>query len=64
MRAPHRVAFLNTFPDPATSPVLSPDQRVASFCNMTDIERAEALQISRELSRRVVKAERAALEAE
>lgn len=47
-----------------TSPVLSPDQRVASFCTMTDMQRAEALQISRELTRRVVEAEGAALEAE
>ncbi|XP_051945501.1 signal-induced proliferation-associated 1-like protein 2 isoform X1 [Xyrauchen texanus] len=37
------------------------DQRVASFCTMTDMQRAEALQISRELTRRVVAAERAAL---
>ncbi|XP_072533663.1 signal-induced proliferation-associated 1-like protein 2 [Salminus brasiliensis] len=29
------------------------DQRVASFCTMTDIQRAEALQISQELTRRV-----------
>ncbi|XP_072247394.1 signal-induced proliferation-associated 1-like protein 2 isoform X3 [Leuresthes tenuis] len=40
------------------------DQRVASFCTMTDMQRAEALQISRELTRRVVEAEGAALEAE
>uniref|UniRef100_A0A8C2WH83 Signal induced proliferation associated 1 like 2 n=1 Tax=Cyclopterus lumpus TaxID=8103 RepID=A0A8C2WH83_CYCLU len=33
------------------------DQRVASFCTMTDMQRAEALQISRELTRRVVEAE-------
>ncbi|XP_062257062.1 signal-induced proliferation-associated 1-like protein 2 isoform X4 [Platichthys flesus] len=39
------------------------DQRVASFCTMTDMQRAEALQISRELTRRVVEAEGAALEA-
>lgn len=31
---------------------------------MTDMQRAEALQISRELTRRVVEAEGAALEAE
>lgn len=43
---------------------LSPDQRVASFCTMTDMQRAEALHISRELTRRVVEAEGAALEAE
>lgn len=43
---------------------LFPDQRVASFCTMTDMQRAEALQISRELTRRVVEAEGAALEAE
>lgn len=55
-------AFLNAFP--VCDPVLSPDQRVASFCTMTDMQRAEALQISRELSRRVVEAEGAALEAE
>lgn len=46
------------------SPVLFPDQRVASFCTMTDMQRVEALQISRELTRRVVEAEGAALEAE
>ncbi|KAM6997419.1 signal-induced proliferation-associated 1-like protein 2 isoform 2-T5 [Tautogolabrus adspersus] len=40
------------------------DQRVASFCTMTDMQRAEALHISRELTRRVVEAEGAALEAE
>uniref|UniRef100_A0A8C1S6W9 Signal induced proliferation associated 1 like 2 n=1 Tax=Cyprinus carpio TaxID=7962 RepID=A0A8C1S6W9_CYPCA len=39
------------------------DQRVASFCTMTDVQRAEALQISRELTRRVAAAEGAALEA-
>ncbi|XP_043111811.1 signal-induced proliferation-associated 1-like protein 2 isoform X1 [Puntigrus tetrazona] len=39
------------------------DQRVASFCTMTDMQRAEALQISRELTRRVAAAEGAALEA-
>uniref|UniRef100_A0AAY4EC22 Signal induced proliferation associated 1 like 2 n=1 Tax=Denticeps clupeoides TaxID=299321 RepID=A0AAY4EC22_9TELE len=33
------------------------DQRVASFCTMTDLQRAEALQISEELSRRVVAAD-------
>uniref|UniRef100_A0A673CMC8 Signal-induced proliferation-associated 1 like 2 n=1 Tax=Sphaeramia orbicularis TaxID=375764 RepID=A0A673CMC8_9TELE len=33
------------------------NQRVASFCTMTDMQRAEALQISRELTRRVVEAE-------
>nr|XP_017214349.2 signal-induced proliferation-associated 1-like protein 2 isoform X3 [Danio rerio] len=38
------------------------DQRVASFCTMTDMQRAEALQISRELTRRVAAAEGAALE--
>lgn len=42
---------------------LCPDQRVASFCTMTDMQRAEALQISRELTRRVAAAEGAALEA-
>ncbi|KAM9365373.1 signal-induced proliferation-associated 1-like protein 2 isoform 2-T3 [Pholidichthys leucotaenia] len=40
------------------------DQRVASFCTMTDMQRAEALQISRELTRRVAEAEGAALEAD
>nr|XP_046258551.1 signal-induced proliferation-associated 1-like protein 2 isoform X3 [Scatophagus argus] len=40
------------------------DQRVASFCTMTDMQRAEALQISRELTRRVVEAEGVALEAD
>lgn len=40
------------------------DQRVASFCTMTDMQRVEALQISRELTRRVVEAEGAALEAD
>ncbi|XP_023267427.1 signal-induced proliferation-associated 1-like protein 2 isoform X5 [Seriola lalandi dorsalis] len=40
------------------------DQRVASFCTMTDMQRAEALQISRELTRRVVEAEGAALDAD
>uniref|UniRef100_A0A673CG93 Signal-induced proliferation-associated 1 like 2 n=1 Tax=Sphaeramia orbicularis TaxID=375764 RepID=A0A673CG93_9TELE len=40
------------------------DQRVASFCTMTDMQRAEALQISRELTRRVVEAEGAGLESE
>ncbi|XP_037321748.2 signal-induced proliferation-associated 1-like protein 2 isoform X4 [Pungitius pungitius] len=40
------------------------DQRVASFCTMTDMQRAEALQISRELTRRVVEAEGAALGAD
>ncbi|KAM9803711.1 signal-induced proliferation-associated 1-like protein 2 [Neosynchiropus ocellatus] len=40
------------------------DQRVASFCTMTDMQRAEALQISRELTRRVVEAEGAALQAD
>ncbi|KAJ3609856.1 hypothetical protein NHX12_021950 [Muraenolepis orangiensis] len=39
------------------------DQRVASFCTMTDMQRAEALHISRELKRRVAAAEGAALEA-
>ncbi|XP_064863839.1 signal-induced proliferation-associated 1-like protein 2 isoform X2 [Oncorhynchus nerka] len=39
------------------------DQRVASFCTMTDMQRAEALQISKELTRRVAAAEGAALEA-
>uniref|UniRef100_A0A8C5GMF5 Signal induced proliferation associated 1 like 2 n=1 Tax=Gouania willdenowi TaxID=441366 RepID=A0A8C5GMF5_GOUWI len=39
-------------------------QRVASFCTMTDMQRAEALQISRELTRRVAEAEGAALEAD
>ncbi|XP_068423565.1 signal-induced proliferation-associated 1-like protein 2 isoform X2 [Clinocottus analis] len=40
------------------------NQRVASFCTMTDMQRAEALHISRELTRRVVEAEGAALEAD
>uniref|UniRef100_A0A673CM75 Signal-induced proliferation-associated 1 like 2 n=1 Tax=Sphaeramia orbicularis TaxID=375764 RepID=A0A673CM75_9TELE len=40
------------------------DQRVASFCTMTDMQRAEALQISRELTRRVVEAEGAGLESD
>ncbi|KAK2922074.1 signal-induced proliferation-associated 1-like protein 2 isoform X2 [Channa argus] len=40
------------------------NQRVASFCTMTDMQRAEALQISRELTRRVVEAEGAALESD
>ncbi|XP_029030869.1 signal-induced proliferation-associated 1-like protein 2 isoform X3 [Betta splendens] len=40
------------------------DQRVASFCTMTDMQRAEALQISRELTRRVAEAEGEALEAD
>lgn len=39
-----------------------PDQRVASFCTMTDMQRAEALQISKELSKRVAEAEGAALD--
>ncbi|XP_071247357.1 signal-induced proliferation-associated 1-like protein 2 isoform X3 [Salvelinus alpinus] len=39
------------------------DQRVASFCTMTDMQRAEALHISQELTRRVAAAEGAALEA-
>ncbi|XP_077438069.1 signal-induced proliferation-associated 1-like protein 2 isoform X4 [Vanacampus margaritifer] len=39
------------------------DQRVASFCTMTDMQRAEALELSRELTRRVVEAEGAALDA-
>ncbi|KAM9809760.1 signal-induced proliferation-associated 1-like protein 2 isoform X4 [Syngnathus typhle] len=38
------------------------DQRVASFCTMTDMQRAEALELSRELTRRVVEAEGAALD--
>ncbi len=51
-------------PDRSVSGVsLCPDQRVASFCTMTDMQRAEALQISRELTRRVAAAEGAALEA-
>lgn len=40
------------------------DQRVASFCTMTDMQRAEALQISKELTRRVVEAEGAALDSD
>ncbi|XP_054655709.1 signal-induced proliferation-associated 1-like protein 2 isoform X3 [Dunckerocampus dactyliophorus] len=40
------------------------NQRVASFCTMTDMQRAEALEISRELTRRVVEAEGAALAAD
>ncbi|XP_031435323.1 signal-induced proliferation-associated 1-like protein 2 isoform X2 [Clupea harengus] len=39
------------------------DQRVASFCTMTDMQRAEALQISQELTRRVAAAEGAARQA-
>ncbi|XP_066553473.1 signal-induced proliferation-associated 1-like protein 2 isoform X2 [Amia ocellicauda] len=39
------------------------DQRVASFCTMTDMQQAQALQISQELSRRVAAAEEKALEA-
>ncbi|XP_076142171.1 signal-induced proliferation-associated 1-like protein 2 isoform X2 [Alosa pseudoharengus] len=39
------------------------NQRVASFCTMTDMQRAEALQISQELTRRVAAAEGAALQA-
>ncbi|XP_045082994.1 signal-induced proliferation-associated 1-like protein 2 [Coregonus clupeaformis] len=39
------------------------DQREGSFCSMTDMQRAEALQISQELTRRVAAAEGAALEA-
>ncbi|XP_077586338.1 signal-induced proliferation-associated 1-like protein 2 isoform X8 [Stigmatopora nigra] len=40
------------------------DQRVASFCTMTDMQRAEALALTRELTRRVVEAEGAAMDAE
>ncbi|XP_077469244.1 signal-induced proliferation-associated 1-like protein 2 isoform X4 [Stigmatopora argus] len=40
------------------------DQRVASFCTMTDMQRAEALELSRELTRRVVEAEGAAMDAD
>ncbi|XP_077469245.1 signal-induced proliferation-associated 1-like protein 2 isoform X5 [Stigmatopora argus] len=40
------------------------NQRVASFCTMTDMQRAEALELSRELTRRVVEAEGAAMDAE
>ncbi|XP_057198298.1 signal-induced proliferation-associated 1-like protein 2 isoform X3 [Triplophysa rosa] len=63
---------LMPLPDPATGLDWShlvdaarafEDQRVASFCTMTDMQRAEALQISRELTRRVAAAEGAALEA-
>ncbi|KAL6487659.1 hypothetical protein MHYP_G00042850 [Metynnis hypsauchen] len=39
------------------------DQRVASFCTMTDMQRAEALQISQELTKRVAAVEGAALQA-
>ncbi|XP_066536163.1 signal-induced proliferation-associated 1-like protein 2 isoform X1 [Hoplias malabaricus] len=39
------------------------DQRVASFCTMTDMQRAEALQISQELTKRVAAVKGAALEA-
>ncbi|KAL4641345.1 signal-induced proliferation-associated 1-like protein 2 [Arapaima gigas] len=39
------------------------DQRVASFCTMTEAQRAEALQISEELTRQVVATEGVALEA-
>ncbi|XP_075875097.1 signal-induced proliferation-associated 1-like protein 2 isoform X2 [Nelusetta ayraudi] len=38
------------------------DQRVASFCTMTDMQRAEALQISKELTKRVAEAQGAALD--
>uniref|UniRef100_A0A8C9RIN1 Signal-induced proliferation-associated 1 like 2 n=1 Tax=Scleropages formosus TaxID=113540 RepID=A0A8C9RIN1_SCLFO len=38
-------------------------QRVASFCTLTETQRAEALQISEELTRRVVAAEEVTLEA-
>ncbi|XP_077469246.1 signal-induced proliferation-associated 1-like protein 2 isoform X6 [Stigmatopora argus] len=40
------------------------NQRVASFCTMTDMQRAEALELSRELTRRVVEAEGAAMDAD
>ncbi|XP_077586334.1 signal-induced proliferation-associated 1-like protein 2 isoform X4 [Stigmatopora nigra] len=40
------------------------DQRVASFCTMTDMQRAEALALTRELTRRVVEAEGAAMDAD
>lgn len=46
------------------TPFCLPDQRVASFCTMTDMQRAEALQISKELTKRVVEAEGAALDSE
>lgn len=46
------------------TPFCFPDQRVASFCTMTDMQRAEALQISKELTKRVVEAEGAALDSE
>uniref|UniRef100_A0A3B3UE95 Signal induced proliferation associated 1 like 2 n=1 Tax=Poecilia latipinna TaxID=48699 RepID=A0A3B3UE95_9TELE len=49
-------AFEAGLSDRFWSPVLFPDQRVASFCTMTDMQRVEALQISRELTRRVVEA--------
>ncbi|KAG9344323.1 hypothetical protein JZ751_010992 [Albula glossodonta] len=39
------------------------NQRVASFCTLTDVQRAEALQISQELRRRAAGAEGPALEA-
>ncbi|MEQ2193389.1 hypothetical protein XENOCAPTIV_021362 [Xenoophorus captivus] len=39
-------------------------QRVASFCTMTDMQRVEALQISRELTRRVEKEDKAMLQEE
>ncbi|KAJ8250720.1 hypothetical protein COCON_G00226420 [Conger conger] len=39
------------------------DQRVSPFCTLTDMQRAEALQISQELRRRAANAEAAALEA-
>ncbi|XP_036380751.1 signal-induced proliferation-associated 1-like protein 2 [Megalops cyprinoides] len=39
------------------------DQRVASFCTMTDMEQTQALEISQELRRRVAASEAAALEA-
>ncbi|XP_061084087.1 signal-induced proliferation-associated 1-like protein 2 isoform X2 [Conger conger] len=39
------------------------NQRVSPFCTLTDMQRAEALQISQELRRRAANAEAAALEA-
>ncbi|KAI1896955.1 hypothetical protein AGOR_G00100210 [Albula goreensis] len=45
--------------DEETGPI---DQRVSSFCSMTDMQQAQALQLSQELSRRVAAAEDAALE--
>lgn len=53
----HLVDAARAFEDNA---VVTRNQRVASFCTMTDMQRAEALQISKELTRRVAEAEGAA----